>query len=112
MNLYLYIPSSSAHPPSCLKGLIASELYHYCTQNNPLTFQDILSKFIYHLTERGHKLEHLIPSLKKTPYKWLLFTPLTIQGLKKKITTHYSCIVPNIIMAFNAETYDSCTTIY
>jgi hypothetical protein len=29
VNLYLYIPSSSSHPPSCFKGLLASELRRY-----------------------------------------------------------------------------------
>ncbi len=39
MNLYLYIPPSSAHPPSCFKGLIAGELRRYWLQNNPNNFQ-------------------------------------------------------------------------
>jgi predicted DNA-binding protein (UPF0251 family) len=32
MNLYLYIPPLSAHPPSCLKGLIAGEMRLYWLQ--------------------------------------------------------------------------------
>jgi hypothetical protein len=27
MNLYLYIPAHSAHPPSCLKGLMSGEMF-------------------------------------------------------------------------------------
>jgi hypothetical protein len=63
MNLYLYIPPSSAHPPSCLKGLIAGELRRYWSQNNPVTFQNILVKFIQRLIDRGHTLENLTPLL-------------------------------------------------
>jgi hypothetical protein len=61
MNLYLYIPEGSAHPPSCLKGLIIGESQRYWLQNNKSIFITILSKFIQCLTERGHKLESLIP---------------------------------------------------
>lgn len=39
MNLYLYIPLLSAHPPSCFKGLIASELHCYWIQNTPSNFK-------------------------------------------------------------------------
>jgi hypothetical protein len=60
-NLYLYIPSNLAHPPSCLKGLISGELRRYWLQNNLKDFQDILAKFIHRLTLRGHKLEDLTP---------------------------------------------------
>jgi len=61
MNLYLYIPPLSAHPPSCLKGLITGELRRYWLQNNKTDFQHILIKFIERLTERGHTIESLTP---------------------------------------------------
>jgi hypothetical protein len=64
MNLYLYIPSNSAHPPSCLKGLITGELRRYWLQNsNKQDLNKILTSFIQRLTERGHSLHDLIPIL-------------------------------------------------
>ncbi len=65
MNLYLYIPPLSAHPPSCLKGLITGELRRYRLQNNHNDFQHILDKFILRLTERGHTIENLKPILEQ-----------------------------------------------
>jgi hypothetical protein len=64
MNLYLYIPPLSAHPPGCLKGLITGELQRYWIQNSPSNFKRILIKFITRLIERGHSLHSLIPLLK------------------------------------------------
>ncbi len=61
MNLYLYIPAHSAHPPSCLNGLISGEMFRYWLQNSTKDFEAILSKFIQRLTEKGHQLENLIP---------------------------------------------------
>ena len=61
MNLYLYIPPLSSHPPSCLKGLISGELCRDLTQNNKEDSEKMLVKFIARLTDRGHKLEHLTP---------------------------------------------------
>jgi len=61
MNLYLYIPPSSAHTPSCFKGLIAGELRRYWLQNNPADFQNILVNFITRLLARGHKLGYIAP---------------------------------------------------
>jgi hypothetical protein len=63
MNLYLYIPPCSSHPPSCLKGLISGELRRYYLQNNSSNFQNLLTKFIRRLLDRGHKLEDLTPLL-------------------------------------------------
>jgi hypothetical protein len=57
----LYIPSTSAHPPSCLKGLISGEMRRYWLQNDPANFETILQKFIIRLTERGHQLQCLLP---------------------------------------------------
>jgi hypothetical protein len=57
LNLYLYLPPKSAHPPSCLKGLITGVLRRYWLQNNTFDFQDILIKFIKRLSERGHRIE-------------------------------------------------------
>jgi hypothetical protein len=62
LNLYLYIPPCSAHPPSCLKGLIFGELQRYWNQNpNINDFKEILSKFITRLLDRGHDLTTLTP---------------------------------------------------
>jgi hypothetical protein len=63
LNLYLYIPPLSAHPPSCFKGLIYGELKRYWDQNSPTDFANILAKFIQQIVERGHSLEKLSPLL-------------------------------------------------
>jgi len=59
MNLYLYIPPLSAHPPSCLKGLIAGEMRCYWLQNNITDFKVILSKFLDCHLDRGHTINTL-----------------------------------------------------
>jgi len=63
MNLYLYIPPLSAHPPSCFKGLITGEVRRYWLQNNLEDFQQLLSKFIERLIARGHTLQTITPLL-------------------------------------------------
>jgi hypothetical protein len=63
MNLYLYIPPLSAHPPSCLKGLIAGEMRRYWLQNSPKGYESILLEFIKRLLNRGHTLASLTPIL-------------------------------------------------
>jgi hypothetical protein len=69
LNLYLYIPPRSAHPPSCLKGLISGELRRYWLQNNHNDFISILTKFIQRLTDRGHNLPDLIPLFQQAAIK-------------------------------------------
>jgi len=63
LNLHLYIPPSSAHPPSCLKGLISGEMRRYWLQNNPQDFEKMMTKFIENLIARGHSLNILKPIL-------------------------------------------------
>ena len=48
MNLHLYIPPSSEHPPSCIKGIVYSLVQRYFKQN---TYQQDLTYFmglLYH----------------------------------------------------------------
>jgi hypothetical protein len=61
LNLYLYLPPRSAHPSSCLKGLIKGELYRYWLQNQPADFQELVTQFLIRLYNRGHTIEHLTP---------------------------------------------------
>jgi hypothetical protein len=66
MNLYLYIPPLSAHPPSCFKDLITGEVRRYWLQNNPVNFQMIHIKFIERLLARGHTLDKITPLIRNT----------------------------------------------
>jgi hypothetical protein len=61
MNLHLYIPPSSAHPPSCLKGLITGKLFRYKKQNNKEDFVNIATSFLERMAARGHKIDNLTP---------------------------------------------------
>jgi hypothetical protein len=61
LNLYLYIPPLSAHPSTCLKGLIKGELYRYWTQNEARNFENLTMKFIERLHARGHTIDNLTP---------------------------------------------------
>jgi len=65
LNLYLYLPPRSAHPPSCLKGLIAGQLRRYWLQNGINDFQTMLTRFIKRLIDRGHRIEDLTPLLQQ-----------------------------------------------
>jgi hypothetical protein len=61
LNLYLYIAPLSAHPSTCLKGLIKGELYRYWMQNETQHFEKLTTKFIERLYARGHTIENLAP---------------------------------------------------
>lgn len=74
MNLYLYIPPQSGHPPSCFNGLITGEMRHYWLQNSPEQFQHIMSNFIDRLLQRGHTMSNLT------------LTPLKVSSNKKQST--------------------------
>jgi hypothetical protein len=63
LNLHLYIPPLSAHPQSCIKGLIAGEIRRYWIQNSPNDFQTLVRKFIERLHARGHTVNNLTPLL-------------------------------------------------
>jgi hypothetical protein len=62
LNLYLYIPANSAHPPGVLKGLIYGLIKKYHKQNSSRQdYLNICSKLFSRLQDRGYKKETLKP---------------------------------------------------
>ena len=62
LNLYLYIPPHSAHPPGTLRSLIHGLLRKYWIQNtNPSDFRRITQLLFQRLCDRGHDPRHLLP---------------------------------------------------
>ena len=59
MNLHLYIPQNSAHPTSCLKGLIVGTFLRFRKQNNDQDFSKLIFNFANHLYARGHSLDSI-----------------------------------------------------
>ena len=55
MNLYLYVPSGSAHPPGVLRGLIFGGLRKYYHQNTRREdYKRMVSLFFDRIVARGH----------------------------------------------------------
>jgi hypothetical protein len=55
MNLFLYIPPTSAHPPGVLKSIVYGNLQRYWQQNtHSKDFIEIARKFYQRLISRGH----------------------------------------------------------
>ena len=58
MNLHLYIPPSSEHPPSCIKGTIFSLINRYYRQNTHQQDFIYFASLLYHRTlQRGWNRE-------------------------------------------------------
>ena len=77
LNLYLYIPPHSAHPPGVQKSLVFGCLLKYWKQNsNTDDFVQITKLFFKRLQDRGHTTENLrilfMESTKKLPPKHAL----------------------------------------
>jgi hypothetical protein len=107
MNLYLYIPPPSAHPPNCFKGLIIGEMKTYWQQNNEEDFTSILSKFVVRLTERGHSLNTLLQSYKTQPQ---YSTKIQPPRIKRPTPTPYSSTGSIILTAYNTKRSDASIT--
>ena len=60
MNLLLYIPPASAHPPGVLKSTIYGNLRRYWLQNtNKADYHEAAKSFARHLIDRGHDSNHI-----------------------------------------------------
>ena len=61
LNLYLYLPPSSAHPPACFKGLIFGELGRFWRQcSRKQDFVRLTTLFFVRLKARGHRGADLV----------------------------------------------------
>lgn len=62
LNLYLYLPAASAHPPGVLKGLIYGLVKKYAMQNPDATdFKSIVNLLLQRLQSRGYRASKLLP---------------------------------------------------
>jgi hypothetical protein len=60
LNLYLYIPAHSAHPPGCLKGIIFGEIRRYWNQNSDTKdYIHIAGQFYKRLLARGFRSKQI-----------------------------------------------------
>lgn len=62
LNLYLYLPAASAHPPGVLKGLIYGLVKKYAMQNPDTNdFKSIVNLLLQRLQSRGYRASKLLP---------------------------------------------------
>jgi hypothetical protein len=60
LNLHLYLPQSSAHPPSVLKGLIYGNIRRFWIQNSKMSdYRLLVGNFFNHLMNQGHNSKGL-----------------------------------------------------
>ena len=63
MNLHLYLPSASAHPPGSYKGLIIGTLRRYWLQNTKTTnYRELVTLFASRLIHRGYNIKTISTS--------------------------------------------------
>jgi hypothetical protein len=66
LNLHLYIPAASAHPPGTLKGTIFGNLQRYWRQNTKQTdYVNITKSFGIHLYNSGHNIANIVSLFKE-----------------------------------------------
>lgn len=90
MNLFLYIPSHSAHPPGVIKSLIFGLLSTYHKQNTlPNDFIHFSSLLFNRLLARGHQRDTIKPIFMEAAKK---LDALKEKESKEEISTHKSRI--------------------
>jgi hypothetical protein len=71
LNLYLYLPAHSAHPPGVVKGLTAGMQGRFIELNScPIQQRTCSKKFLNRMKVRGHNTRELIPILRSTMAKY------------------------------------------
>ena len=76
MNLHLYLPARSAHPPGVLYGLISGSIYRaFSLCSDPLDAQSYVQKMWRYLRSRGYTMTHLRPLFLKALQLRQTYTP-------------------------------------
>jgi len=66
MNLYLYIPPHSAHPPGTLRSLIFGRIQAYWNQNTyKEDFLQMAKLLVQRLLARGYSQRHIMPTIRE-----------------------------------------------
>ena len=89
MNLFLYIPSNSAHPPGLLKNLVFGLLSTYFNQNkNTKDFLEMTRLLLRRLLNRGHKYETLEPVFQSA-----------VKNIELKANSHFKPTPPPLLQS-------------
>jgi len=111
MNLHLYIPPTSAHPPGVQKSLIFGNLQRYWKQNTYITdFIDIAKQFAHRLIARGYEKETIKKIFKEAAKKLDNFakaTKSTDDTLYLHWTWHPRCITKSKLCLLYKTLYKS-----
>ena len=84
MNLFLYIPANSAHPPGQLQSLIYGLMKTYLHQNSKWSdFTETLNLLYRRLRARGHSSENLNPLFMEAAAKLSSKRKGAMRGTKK-----------------------------
>ena len=66
MNIYLYIPPHSAHPPGVLTGIVSGNIlriHSLCSEQDDINLR--MKQFYERLLVRGYQVDLLIPAFTK-----------------------------------------------
>ena len=121
MNLYLYIPPQSAHPPGVIRSLIFSQIKKYWQQNSTTEdFINITRAFFHRLIQRGHnptKLHDIfqqtarqIDTMRDTEENTTTKTQQEIENLYLKWRYHPADITRRTIQTIYRSTCENPTT--
>ena len=103
MNLYLYLPKSSAHPPSALKGLVTGNLIRYWEQNsNKDDYIKIARSFAQRLLNRGYSVDDISP-LFQSAAKRIMIREHSSTDDDLKLVFHHTKKDPKDTLFFKTE---------
>jgi hypothetical protein len=103
LNLFLYIPPSSAHSPGVLKSTIFGNVRRYWNQNsNKKDYQDAVRRFVARLEARGHDHDELRP-LFQDAFEAIARNPTLPASSSSSTTSRHNAAVPQNTLFYHSE---------